>query len=272
MQAVPIETTKIVGILNMTADSFSDGGKYLHAEAAIRQAESLRAQGADLIDLGAESSRPDAEAVPVQEQIDRLIPVIQALKTEKIPFSVDTYRPEVMARVLELGADMINDINALREAGAVETVRRYDAPVVLMYSRSPGPQADRTVRGSESLMDEIIRFFSGRIGALTEQGIRRENLILDPGMGLFLGANPEPSLTVLKHLKELRCFGLRTYISVSRKSFIGSVLHREVSQRAAGTLAAEIWAALQGAEYIRTHEVKPLRDALDLLKAIRQIP
>ena len=262
---------KIVGILNVTADSFSDGGLYLEPSAALEKARALIAQGADIIDIGAESSRPEAQKVSAQEEIDRLIPVIKSLKQEKITLSVDTYKPEVMRQVLEMGVDMINDITALKDPASVEIVKQYTVPVVILYSRGQGPQADRTVREHRYLMNEIIRFFADRIDTLTGSGIKLENIIIDPGMGFFLGGNPEPSLMVLKHLKELKRLGVQLYLSTSRKSFIGTILHREVSKRSAGTLATEIWASLQGVDYLRTHEVEPLRDALRMLQAIQEM-
>lgn len=263
--------TKIVGILNVTPDSFSDGGQFLRPDVAIERAQVLVAQGADLIDIGAESSRPEAMKVSARDEINRLSPIIKSLKQEKMTLSVDTYKPEVMRQVLEMGVDMINDITALKDPASVEVVKEYGVPVVIMFSRGPGPQADRTVRDHRHLMDEVLRFFHERIQILTKSGIRLEHIIIDPGMGFFLGGNPEPSLTVLKNLKELKGLGTRIYLSTSRKSFIGSILHREVSKRSAGTLATEVWAYLQGVDFLRTHEVEPLRDALGMLQAIQAL-
>jgi dihydropteroate synthase len=184
---------------------------------------------------------------------------------------VDTYKPQVMRKVLEMGVDMINDITALKDPASVEIVKQHGVPVVIMYSRGTGPHADRTLRRHSGLMDEIVRFFKERIQTLTKSGIKLEDIIIDPGMGFFLGGNPEPSLMVLKHLKELKRLGVRLYLSTSRKSFIGTILHREVSKRAAGTLATELWAYLQGVDFIRTHEVEPLRDAIRMLQTIQGI-
>jgi len=266
-----MKSIKIVGILNITADSFSDGGLFLDRSTAVEKAKMLVAQGADLIDIGAESSRPEAQKVSSQEELDRLGPVIKTLKQEKIAVSVDTYKPEVMRRVLDMGVDMINDITALKNPASVEIIKQYSVPVVIMHSRGPGPHADRTIREYRNLMDEILRFFEERIELLIRSGIRLENLIIDPGMGFFLGGNPEPSLMVLKHVRELKRFGTPIYLSTSRKSFIGTVLHRELTKRAAGTLATEIWAYLQGVDYLRTHEVEPLRDAIRMLQAIQDV-
>jgi dihydropteroate synthase type 2 len=263
--------TKIAGIVNVTQDSFSDGGQYLDPTSAIKKSQELMAQGADLIDLGAESSRPEGQKVSAQEEIHRLSPIIKALKQQKVTLSVDTYKPEVIRHVLNMGVDMINDITALQEPASIEAVKEFGVPVVIMHSKSPGPHADRTVRDHRRLMGDIIRFFAERIDSLIQAGLKLENILIDPGMGFFLGGNPAPSLTVLKNLGQFKKLGIKIYLSTSRKSFIGTVLHRDVSKRSAGTLATEIWASLQGVDYIRTHDVEPLRDALTMLEAIQEI-
>jgi len=266
--------TRIVGIVNITRDSFSDGGRFLNAHAAIEHARRLLADGADIVELGAESTHPDAENVPADEEIARLTPVIEALRPDRVPICVDTYKPAVMQRVLQLGVAYINDVTALRDAAAVAAVRDADARLIIMHSRAAGARAERREADPATIVDEISAFFRRRIAELTAAGIRRERLILDPGMGLFLGSNPEASLAVLGGLERLCGLGLPLLISTSRKSFIGAVLGdrgspRPVGQRAAGTLATEIWAALHGVGYIRTHDVRALRDALTLLDAIR---
>ncbi len=164
---------------------------------------------------------------------------------------------------------MINDITALRSPEAVEMLREAGIPVVIMHSRAEGPHADRREHGERGLMDRIHRFFDERITSLRKAGIKRENILIDPGMGFFLDSDPEPSLTVLKNLGSLKKFGVGIYLSTSRKSFIGTTLNRDLKDRAAGTLATEIWAFLQGVDFLRTHEVRPLRDAIRMLKAIQ---
>lgn len=259
----------IIGILNVTADSFSDGGCYLDPQAAVAKGFSLAAAGAEFVELGAESSNPDGVRVDAGEEIKRLEPVIAALKREGIRVSVDTYKAEVMRRALALGADMLNDVTGFRDRASVEAVRGSAVPVVVMFARNRRPRAERAARSAETVMAEVEAFFAERLTSLEAAGIPRDRLILDPGMGFFLGGTPEPSLAVLRELGALRRFGCPLCVSTSRKSFIGAVLDRPVGERAAGTLATELWAWLHGADYIRTHEPGPLRDAVRMILAIR---
>jgi dihydropteroate synthase type 2 len=269
--------TKILGIVNLTRDSFSDGGLYLAPADAAARARQLIADGADIVDLGAESTHPDAEDVPAEEEIARLDPVIRRLKAEDTRISVDTYKPAVMRHAAALGVDYINDITALRDPAAVAAARDCDAKLILMHSRSGRARAQRREADPQTIVDEIRRFFEERIAALTAAGIARERLILDPGMGFFLGSNPEASLAVLRGLERLREFGLPLLVSTSRKSFIGAILGSQdkplpVGERGSGTLMTEIWAVLHGAEYIRTHDARALRDALKILDRLRDDP
>jgi dihydropteroate synthase type 2 len=265
--------TRIVGIVNMTRDSFSDGGRFLAPEAAVAHARQLVADGADVVDLGAESTHPDSEDVGPEVEIDRLTPVIRQLKGDGLPLSVDTYKPAVIRHVLELGVDYINDITALRDPESVAAVRDSQVRLILMHSQALGARAERGVADPATLVDEIVGFFEQRIAALTSMGIARARLILDPGMGMFLGSNPEASLAVLRDLERLRRFDLPLLISTSRKSFIGAVLGdaeapRPVDRRGAGTLATELWAVTHGATYVRTHDVRALRDMLTMWAAL----
>jgi len=261
----------IVGILNITPDSFSDGHRYLDADAAIQKGLSLIAEGADMVDIGAESSNPDGSKVAAEEEIGRLAPVIKTLKKQGVRISIDTYKPEVMEHVISLGADMINDITGLRNPAAIEAIRKANVPVVIMFARNPDPHAERTRRDHETVLAEITDFFRQRLKVLHQAGIAEDKIIIDPGMGLFLGGNPEPSLMVLRHIESLRKFGHPIYLSTSRKSFIGRVLDRPVQERGIGTLATEIWGYLHGVSYIRTHEPQPLRDAIRMIQAIEQV-
>lgn len=263
----------ILGIVNVTRDSFSDGGRFLDPAAAIAHGRRLHADGADVIDLGAESTHPEAEDVSAAEEIARLEPVITALKSEGLVVSVDTHKPAVMRRMLELGADFINDVTALRDPCAVDAVRDSDSRLILMHSRSSGARAERRDADPLRITDEILEFFGRRIESLHAAGIGRERLILDPGMGLFLSRSADASLAVLRELPRLRALGCSVLVSVSRKSFLGEVLGgpggpRAVGERAAGTLAAELWAAASGVDYIRTHDVRALRDGLAVWRAI----
>lgn len=263
---------KIAGILNVTADSFSDGGQFLDTEKAIEKGLQLIDEGADMVDIGAESSNADGVKISAAEEIERLTPVIQVLKKEGVAISVDTYKSEVMAHAISLGADMINDITALRDPRAIEVIRDTGVPVVIMFARNADPHAERTERDHATVLSEIDRFFTERLKNLHDAGINDEKVIIDPGMGLFLGGNPEPSLMVLKHIESLKKFGREIYLSTSRKSFIGRVLDLpKISQRGMGTLATEVWGYLNGVSYVRTHEPKPLRQSVRMLQAIRQV-
>ncbi len=262
---------KIAGILNVTPDSFSDGKRFLETEAAIEKGLELIAQGADMVDIGAESSNPDGQKISAHEEIERLTPVIKALRKERVQISIDTYKPEVMKHVVSLGADMINDITGLRDPASIEIIRKTNIPIVIMFARNEGPHAERTVRDHSTIMAELDEFFIERLKTLGKAGINGNRIILDPGMGLFLGGTPEPSLMVLRHIEELKKYGCEVYLSASRKSFIGAVLDRSLKERGIGTLATEIWAWQNGVSYIRTHEPKPLRDAVRMMQAIEQI-
>ncbi|MDH4128788.1 MAG: dihydropteroate synthase [Spirochaetota bacterium] len=261
----------IIGILNITKDSFSDGGLYLDHNEAIRKGLELVNDGASIIDVGAESSHPDSKVITPQLEIERLSKVIKSLKKEKITISVDTYKPEVMKHTLGLGANMINDITAMSNLDSINIIKEFDVPVVIMYSKNLTTHSEKAIWKSKDPMKEIINFFEIRINKLVDKGIKDENIILDPGMGFFIGSNPEPSLIVLRDLRQLKKLGKKILISTSRKSFIGTVLNRNVSERASGTLATEIWSAQQGVDYIRTHDVKALYDALKMLEAIQNV-
>ncbi|WP_218082833.1 dihydropteroate synthase [Anthocerotibacter panamensis] len=264
--------TELVGIVNITADSFSDGGKFLSTEAAIAQGEKLLSEGADWLDLGAESSNPDGQRVDSATEIARLAPVVQHFKKLGAQVAVDTHKAAVMRAVLDLGADLINDITALVDPQAARVLVDYPTvPVVLMFARNRAPRAEKQVQPYHDLIPEIQTFFTQRLAALTAQGLARERFILDPGMGFFLGSNPEPSLWVLKHLGALHHLGQPLYVSTSRKSFIGTILGKPPGERAIGTLVSEIWALNQGVAYIRTHEISALAQARQLWMAIEQV-
>jgi dihydropteroate synthase type 2 len=258
----------MVGILNLTDDSFSDGGRFLEPAAAIAQGERLLADGADWLDLGAESSNPQGHPVPAEVELGRLSPIIAHFVRQGARLSIDTHKPAVMRAVLDQGAAMINDITGLRDPAAVAVLASSSVPVVIMHARNPGPRASQERRPWEGLIEEIAAFFQERLATLAAAGIARERLVLDPGMGFFLGNTPEPSLEVLGRLRELAALG-PLYISTSRKSFIGAVLGRGPGERAAGTLGTELWSLCQGASFVRTHEVRPLADAWKMWTAIQ---
>lgn len=272
---------RIVGIVNMTADSFSDGGRYLDPQAAIAHARKLAADGADVIEVGAQSTHPDARIIPAGEEIARLAPVLDELVRDGHAVGVDTAQPEVMRFAIERGAAMLNDVTGFRQPGSIEIARHSRAKVVIMHAvRSTdagtpaSARAERIDTRPESVIESAERFLAERAAALMAAGVERDRIVIDPGMGFFLGSQPEPSLAMLRALPRIRAMGYAVLISVSRKSFIGALLGGRgepvpVEQRAAGTLAAELWAYTQGVEYVRTHDVRALRDAVTLWRAIR---
>jgi len=262
--------TQVLGVLNLTRDSYSDGGRYIEVDAALAHAREMLAAGAQSIDVGAESSHPDSENVSAEEELRRLEPVVTALIASAARVSVDTHKPRVMRRVLELGVHCINDITALRDPDAVAAVRQSECKLIVMHSTSSEARAQRDAERDGNWTARIVEFFERRIAELERAGIARERLILDPGLGFFLSSAPGPSLAILRNLPRLRALGLPLCVSPSRKSFIGSVLGREVGERGAGTLATEIWCAQHAVEWIRTHDVRALRDALAMLDAIER--
>jgi dihydropteroate synthase type 2 len=263
---------RIVGIVNVTRDSFSDGGRFLDPGAALAHARRMRADGADVVEVGAESTHPDSEDVPAAEELRRLEPVVRPLVAEGAVLSVDTVKAAVMRAAASWGVAFLNDVGGMRDPDCVAAAAACDARVIVVFARGAAGRAQRIEAGSEGLLDEIAGFFADRVAALERAGVARRRLVLDPGMGFFLGAGPEPSLVVLRGLRELRRMGLPLMVSVSRKSFLGTLTGREVAGRGAATLAAELWAAMQGVDYLRTHEVGMLRDGLCVLQSLGAIP
>lgn len=255
---------KLLGILNITEDSFSDGNRYLDPAAAIAHGRAL-AEHAQILDLGAASSNPDATAVPPEVEIARLAPVVRALAEGSggVSISIDSFSVEVQRWAIAQGADIINDIQGFPFPDFHPELAAARATLIVMHSVQGLGRATRVRVEPEALLPRIADFFGARIEALTAAGVARERIILDPGMGLFLGNHRDASFTVLRHIAELkRTFGLPVLVSVSRKSFLRRLVGREVAEIAPATLAAELFAARQGADYIRTHDPKALRDAL----------
>ena len=253
---------KILGILNITTDSFSDGGKYLTPEAALAHANNLLADGADIIDIGAASSHPDAAPVSPELEIARLAAVIPALHDSGASLSIDSFVPRVQAFALEQGVDYLNDIHGFSDPTLYPALAQASARLIVMHAVQADGIATRIDVAPEAIFDRILEFFEQRLTALTRAGIARERLILDPGMGFFLGTNPQTSLTVLQRLPELaEAFGLPLLVSVSRKSFLKAL---PGPPQEAG-VAAELFAVAQGADYIRTHAPSPLWDGLKVL-------
>ena len=261
---------RIMGIVNITADSFSDGGRYLEAPAAIAHARNLLADGADIVDLGPQSSHPDAARLGAAAEIRRLAPVIDALADRKAAISVDSFLGETQRFALAQGVGYLNDIQGFADPGLYPALAAADCRLVVMHAVQQGGPATRVDIPVGEILERVLAFFAGRIAVLERAGVARQRLILDPGMGFFLGSRPEASLRVLANLQRLQAaFELPLLVSVSRKSFLRAVTGRPLEAIGAATLAAELHAVAAGAAYIRTHDVAALRDAMRITAAVR---
>lgn len=257
----------VMGVLNVTPDSFSDGGLYAHADSAIAKAHAMAQEGAAIIDIGGESTRPGAPAVSAQEELDRVIPVLQSLARDlPIPVSVDTSKPAVMAEALRAGASMINDVNALQASSALELLAQSNVPVCLMHMQGT-PQTMQQKPHYDDVVEEVKVFLQRRIHACEAAGIRRDRISVDPGFGF--GKSLEHNLTLLKRLHELHDLGVPLLVGLSRKSMIGKLTHAAVAERLPGSLAAAVIAAWQGAQIIRVHDVKATVQALCICHAVK---
>jgi dihydropteroate synthase len=260
----------IFGIVNITRDSFSDGGRFLSTENAVQQAMRLYNDGAYAIDLGPASSHPDAESVSPGLEIERLSPVVKALQDKNIPISIDSYHTETQRYGISENVAFLNDIQGFPFPEFYQQLADADCRLIVMHSVQRIGAATRVHVKPDSIVDMILDFFSDRINSLTAAGADKKRLILDPGMGFFLGNDPEASFAVLKNLPLIReTFDLPLLVSVSRKSFLRKVTGRDVNEAGAVTLAAEIILALREIDYIRTHDVRALNDALTIIDKLQ---
>lgn len=254
-----------MGVLNITPDSFSDGGKFLDAQQAISHAQQMVADGADIIDIGGESSRPGSDPVSEAEELRRVLPVITALApTINIPISIDTYKPAVAQQALQAGASLVNDISGLSNAEMAGVVADYGAPIIVMHMLGT-PKTMQENPEYQDVVKEIKGFFVEQIKVADKAGIT--DVILDPGIGF--GKTTEHNLQILHRLKEFQHLGKPLLVGPSRKSFIGNITGLPVEDRLEGTLAAAVIAAYNGANIIRVHDVKECKRALQITDAIR---
>jgi dihydropteroate synthase len=260
---LPLDRPLLMGVVNVTPDSFSDGGQFLDPQAAIAQARRLVEEGADIVDIGGESSRPGARAVAEDEELGRVLPVLKALKD--VPVSVDTRRPSVMRAALEAGASMINDIEALEAPGALDAVADTDCAVCLMHKQGDPAtmQKDPTYN---DVVGEVKQYLETRIAACEIAGIERDRITIDPGFGF--GKTVEHNFGLLKRLPELAALGVPVLAGWSRKSTLGTVTGRPVTERLAASLAAALLAVQHGATILRVHDVRETRDALAVMQAL----
>jgi dihydropteroate synthase type 2 len=261
---------RIFGILNITSDSFSDGGRYLNADDALAHAAKLLDDGADVIDIGASASNPDAEVVPPEDEIARLEPVVRALKARKASISIDTFSAATQRWAIAQDVDWLNDIQGFPDPALYDELARSHVGLVVMHNIAPRGQARRIDTNPSTIFDHLFRFFDDRIAALEAAGIARSRMVIDPGMGFFLGVDPEVSLAVLRRLDEIKNrYRLPLMISVSRKSFIRKLADVDVTDAGPATLAAELFAASQGADYLRTHDAKAFKHAFAVWSALQ---
>jgi len=253
----------LFGIVNITADSFSDGGRYLAPEAALAHSRALARDGADVLDLGAASSNPDALPVEAKVEIERLAPVVAALQAERKAVSIDSFSPEVQRWALGRRVDYLNDVAGFAQTELYPALAASNARLIVMHSVQGGAGTSRISVPPDEIMDCILRFFENRLAALEKSGVARHRLIVDPGMGFFLGNDPQASHAVLRGIGTLKsAFGLPVLVSVSRKSFLRTLTGRKPRESGAASLAAELFAARAGADYLRTHDPGAARDAL----------
>jgi dihydropteroate synthase len=250
----------VMGILNVTPDSFSDGGQYQSLEFALSRAEQMIADGVDIIDIGGESSRPGAPGVPLGEELRRVMPTLYALRDCGKPLSVDTYKPEVMREAIAAGADMINDINGFRAPGAIEAVLDSDCALCIMHMQSQ-PQTMQEQPAYSDVVRDVTAFLRERVAVMMAAGIDPQRLCIDPGFGF--GKTVEHNYALLKASGQMRAeLGLPLLAGLSRKSMIGAVTGRPVEQRLAGSIAGALAAVSHGADIIRVHDVRDTVDAL----------
>lgn len=257
----------VMGIVNVTPDSFFDGGQHASTQAAIEHAQKLLADGADILDIGGESTRPGAAQISEQQELDRVIPVIEGLSSIASPISIDTYKPAVMRAALVAGASMVNDVNALQTVGAIEAILSSEAGLCLMHKQG-NPETMQHRPNYLNAVAEVVAFLQQRIIALEAMGIARERIVVDPGFGF--GKTVAHNFELLRHLEKLKLLGVPILAGVSRKSMLGAITGRAVEDRVAASVAAAMLAVQRGAAIVRVHDVCETVDALKILQAVKE--
>jgi dihydropteroate synthase len=257
---------RVMGIVNVTPDSFSDGGKFAVAELAVAHGMELVGQGADILDIGGESTRPGATPVPLDEELRRVIPVIEGLAAKaRVPISIDTYKPEVMKAAIAAGASIVNDVFALQQPGALEVVAASNAGVCLMHSQGT-PQTMQNDPQYQDVVREVADFLRGRLAAAEDYGIGRERVMLDPGFGF--GKRSVHNIALLRELDTLVALRQPVLVGLSRKSVLGQLTGNDVDARLHASLSAAVISAMKGARIVRVHDVKATVDALRIVTAV----
>lgn len=257
----------VMGIVNVTPDSFSDGGKFSSTNLAVEHALQLIAEGADILDIGGESTRPGAQPVSLDEELSRVIPVIEALShIATVPISIDTYKPEVMRQAISAGVDIVNDVRALQEQGALEAVANSNVGVCLMHMQGI-PQTMQLEPSYEDVVGEVKQFLIDRLNVVMTHGISKNRILLDPGFGF--GKTRVHNIALIQHLDSLLDIGQPLLVGLSRKSVLGAIAGGDEGQRLYASIAASVIAAMKGAKIIRVHDVKATVDALKVVVAIQ---
>jgi dihydropteroate synthase len=261
--------TRIMGVINVTPDSFSDGGRFLGTEDAVKQGAILVKHGADILDVGGESTRPFSNPVSIDEELKRVIPVIKKLsKKVKVPISIDSYHTEVVQKALGAGASMVNDINGLRTKGMAELVAKAKVPIIIMHMKGTPKTMQKKPRYSDCI-GEIYDFLSGMVQVALAAGVRPERIIIDPGIGF--GKRVEDNLVIIKRLGEFRSMGFPVLLGPSRKSFIGTLTGLDVDQRLYGSLGSVAAGVINGADIVRVHDVLETKRTIEMLDHIRNV-
>lgn len=256
----------VLGIVNVTPNSFSDGGQFFDTSRAIDHAFELRAEGADFVDVGGESTRPGAEPVPASEELDRVMPIIEALVRERVPVSIDTLKPQVMRAAIDAGCAIVNDVNAFRAEGAIEAVADTDVGLIAMHMQGT-PATMQANPHYDDVVAEVSRFLMQRAMALEEAGVAPERIVLDPGFGF--GKTLEHNKTLFRGLPALASLGYPILVGLSRKRTIGEITGQPVEERVIGSVVAAVLAVQNGARLVRVHDVRETLDALNVWWAFK---
>jgi dihydropteroate synthase len=262
---LPLARPLVMGVVNVTPDSFSDGGSFLEPAAAIARAMELVQEGADIVDIGGESTRPGAQGVPAEVEIARVVPVLDVLAGAAVALSVDTSKTEVMRAAIAHGADMINDVNAFRADGALETLAGTGAGICIMHMQGE-PRTMQLAPHYDDVVREVGAYLSARAQAAEQAGIARNRIVIDPGFGF--GKTIHHNLELLRRLRELASLGWPVLAGLSRKSMLGTITGRPVERRAYASVAAALLAVVNGARIVRVHDVAATRDAIAVFDAV----
>jgi dihydropteroate synthase len=257
---------QVMGIINVTPDSFSDGGLHLQRDAALVYAHQMIADGADILDIGGESTRPGAQPVSIQEELDRVLPIIESLRDASVPISIDTSKPVVMQAAISAGAQMVNDINALQDAAAMNAVAASNVAVCLMHKQG-NPQTMQKQPHYQNVVAEVGEFLRERVAAVEMAGIERQRIVIDPGFGF--GKTLAHNLVLLRELNKLVELGVPVLAGLSRKSMLGALTGQDVGQRLPANIAAALIAVQRGAHIVRVHDVRATVDALKVWNAVK---